>query len=99
MEPNTNISNLTRFLIKEKQLDGRLLSWFDAFTSIANLASHKDFPSKKDLKNDAMRSRLLLTFYLGMQLLNELEAIVNPRISLLSDVKQPSFYINNGKNV
>jgi len=82
--PEPNINKLASFLVGKKQLDGRLLPWFNAFTSIANIASHKDFPSKKDMQNETTRSRVLLTLYLGLQLLEELNAVVYPRLSLTS---------------
>ena len=44
-----------------------------AFSSVANIASHKDFPSKKELDNPRLRERILLTFYLGLHLLDELD--------------------------
>ncbi|UCE16167.1 MAG: hypothetical protein JSV12_00670 [Candidatus Bathyarchaeota archaeon] len=75
-----NIHNLADFLIRKKQLDGRLLPWFDAFASIANIASHRDFPTKQDMQDFTLRTRILLTFYLGIQLLQELDAIVRPKI-------------------
>ena len=77
-----NINKLASFLIKRKQLEGRLQPWFGAFASVANIASHKDFPSMKDMQNDIIRKRVLLTFYLGVQLITELDAIVRPKFKL-----------------
>ena len=70
---NPNINKLAHLLIKKKQLNGRLKPWFEAFSSIANIASHRDFPTKQDMKNSVLRTRILLTFYLGLQLFKELD--------------------------
>lgn len=70
---NPNINNLAHLLIKKKKLNGRLKPWFEAFSSIANIASHRDFPTKQDMKNNVLRTRILLTFYLGLQLFKELD--------------------------
>ena len=72
-----NVNKLASFLIENQIIDGRLLSWFEAFTAIANLASHKDFPTIEDMKNYILRTRVLLTFYLGIQLLKELDVIMS----------------------
>lgn len=72
-----NVNKLAAFLVREKQLDGRLYPWFQAFTAIANLASHRNFPTNEELKDHTLRKRILLTIYLGEQLLQELEAVVS----------------------
>lgn len=72
-----NINKLASFLVKEKQLEGRLLPWFAAFTSFANLASHRDFPTEQDMRNEITRTRVLLTFYLGIKMLQELDAVLS----------------------
>jgi len=72
----TNINKLASFLVNKQLLDGRLLSWFNAFTSIANIASHKDYPTKKDMESHALHERILLTFNLGLHLLEELDGLV-----------------------
>jgi len=71
-----NINQLSSFLINKQLLDGRLLSWFNAFTSIANIASHKDYPTKNDMSNYVLQERIILTFYLGLHLLKELDRLV-----------------------
>jgi len=75
-----DVNKLASFLIKKKQLDGRLRPWFNAFASIANIASHRDFPTKQDMQDSILRTRILLAFYLGIQLLMELDAVVRPKI-------------------
>ena len=71
----TDITSLTGKLIKEKLLDGRLQEWSDAFTSVANESSHRDFPTDKDLQNYILKRKILLTFQLGAHLLRELEKL------------------------
>jgi len=75
-----NINKLASLLIKNQLLEGRLLSWFNAFTSIANIASHKDYPNKKDMENNIIQDRILLTFYLGLHLIKELDDLMKPQI-------------------
>ncbi|MCW4010630.1 MAG: hypothetical protein NWF05_08425 [Candidatus Bathyarchaeota archaeon] len=76
-EPDVN--KLASFLVEEGIIDGRLRSWFQAFTSIANIASHKNFPSQQDLKKGVLRVKIMLTFQLGLQLLEELdEPLIKP---------------------
>jgi|GEM_PF-5506266 len=58
--------------------DGKLCLWFQAFTAIANIASHRNFPTKKEIEDYTLRRRILLTIYLGRQLLEELDDIINP---------------------
>jgi hypothetical protein len=70
-EPDVN--KLASLLIEHGVIDGRLRSWFGAFTAIANLASHRNFPSVEDMKPEADRTRIMLTFQLGFQLLEELD--------------------------
>ena len=65
------IPKLAGILIREGIIEGRLHAWFSAFTSIANLASHGNYPTKEDMKQS--RSRILLTFYVGLQLIKEME--------------------------
>jgi len=76
-----DINKIAAFLIDKNILDGRLRSWFTAFTSIANLASHHDFPTRKDMQEDTLRRRVLLTLHLGMQLLEELDSAVRPKLT------------------
>jgi hypothetical protein len=75
-----DVNKLGAFLIEKKVLDGRLRSWFSAFTSIANLASHRNFPTIEDMRDKVLRTRILLTFHLGVQLLEELDKTVKPEI-------------------
>jgi len=77
-----DVNKLASLLIEHKYIDGRLRSWFTAFTSIANLASHGDFPTKKNMTDPLLRTRVLLTFHIGIYLIDELNQIVTPKIPL-----------------
>jgi len=74
-----NIPKLAQRLKDANVLDELLLPWFSAFTSIANLSSHRLFPSSADLKEPVMRRRVLTCFAIGRQLLIELEACATRR--------------------
>lgn len=80
---NPDVNKLAAFLIKNKQIDGRLNPWFLAFTSIANIASHGDFPTKQCMENPVLRTRVLLAFHLGIHLLEELDNVVRPEIPVI----------------
>lgn len=83
-----DVNKLAALLIKEKLLDGRLYPWFQAFATIANIASHRDFPTQEELEDWTLRRRIFLTIYLGRQLLEELEDIIRPpRINLFRKVR------------
>lgn len=69
-----NIPRLAQRLKDANVLDELLLPWFFAFTSIANISSHRVFPTSDDLKDSVMRGRVLTCFAIGRQLLIELEA-------------------------
>jgi len=71
-----NVNNIAAVLVKEKLIDGRLIHWFQAFSTVANVAAHRNFPTQENLKNFTLRRRILLTIYLGRQLLEELETAV-----------------------
>ena len=71
-----DINKLANALVSNKIIDGRLLHWFLSFTSIANLASHGDFPSDSDMNNTAVRRRVFMGFKLGIHLLKELDTLV-----------------------
>jgi len=73
---NVNITKLAAKLVNERKLQGELTSWFGAFTSFANLASHGSYPTQEDLRNPQTRMRVLGTFVLGRQLLREIEYCV-----------------------
>lgn len=75
-ERSPSVLSLAQFLIENDILEGRLLSWFQAFTSIANLASHREFPTIEDLRDSVVQKRILLTFKLGVHLLKELDEIL-----------------------
>ena len=69
---NQNVSKFAHQLARENIIDGRLLNWFLAFTSIANLSSHGDFPNQQELKDPKIKDRVRITFRLGLHLLKEL---------------------------
>jgi hypothetical protein len=71
-EDHDDVTNLAGKLIGGKVIDGRLQSWFQAFASIANLASHGLFPTAQDWTSDETRMQVLTTFAIGKQLLVEL---------------------------
>lgn len=77
---DSDVNKLAALLIDKKIIDGRLRSWFSAFTSVANLASHKNYPTPEDMKEGAVRTRILLTFQLGFQLLEELDNPLREKI-------------------
>lgn len=72
----TNINQLASILIDKGIIENRLKAWFEAFTSYANLASHRSFPTSEEMKNSVFRKRMMLTYYLGLQLLNEMENVM-----------------------
>ncbi len=76
------ITKLAGLLIRKGVIDGRLNSWFSAFASIANLASHGNYPTKEEMEES--ESRILLTFYLGLQLIKEMEKTITPKIEVSS---------------
>jgi len=73
-----DVTNLVGKLVGANVLDGRLTSWFGAFASYANFASHGTFPSNADWLNPKIRMRVLGTFVLGRQLLIELKYCLPP---------------------
>ena len=70
---NPNVNKIAGKLIEGEALDGRLKAWFESFTSFANVASHKGFPSDEDWKDIVTRARVLATFTTGRQLLVEMK--------------------------
>ena len=80
-EPDVN--KLAGLLIEKKALDGRLRSWFNAFTAVANIASHRSYPTAEDLKNEVCRIRIMLTFQLGLQLLEELDEPLTEKLKFV----------------
>jgi hypothetical protein len=81
-DKEADINKLAGFLIEKKTIDGRLRAWFQAFASVANPASHGDFPSKSDMEDSVLRTRVFLAFHLGVYLLDELDEIVRPKIPI-----------------
>lgn len=74
-----DVNKLAGLLIQNRVIDGRLQPWFHAFSSIANMAAHKSFPTEEDMKDDNARARILMTFLLGKQLMLELDAVTKKR--------------------
>jgi hypothetical protein len=52
-----NINRIARELIEAKILDGRFLSWFECFTSFANVASYGNFPNEEEWKDMTIRAK------------------------------------------
>ncbi len=77
-----DISRLSGELIGKNIIDGKLQNWFHAFASIANLASHKVFPTDKDLERLNLAQRIMMTFQLGAQLISELESVLIKKVTL-----------------
>ncbi|MGH9923222.1 MAG: hypothetical protein ACRD38_10755, partial [Nitrososphaerales archaeon] len=71
-----DINKISGLLISNNVIDGRLQSWFHAFSSIANQAAHRVFPSNKDLERPNLTQRITVTFQLGTQLISELESVL-----------------------
>ena len=70
-----NINNLAHLLVRERLVSGRLLNWFLAFVSYANISSHGPYPSPNDMQSSSIRKRVFLTFRMGLFLLNELDEV------------------------
>ena len=85
--PKANIHGLAQDLVTNNKLDGRLLPLFTAFHTVASEASHKDFPSEEQMMDSILIGRVVIIIYLGLQLLEELDSIVYPKI--LIDGKEP----------
>ncbi len=84
-----NVNSLAELLKNEGQIDERIVPMFLAFSSITNVASHTtDFPSIEDMKDSIFKKRIILTIYLGLQLIEELNKIIYPKIRL--DFTEPS---------
>jgi hypothetical protein len=66
------INKLASFLCEKKVIDGQLIPWFNAFTSLANPAAHKIFPTKEYMSISVNKKRIILTFRIGCHLLDEL---------------------------
>lgn len=83
IEPSekADVNSLAHDLIQNHIIDGRLLSWFHAFASYANLASHGDFPNEQDLKNYTTEQRVHMTVKLGLHLMKELDDILHDKIN------------------
>ena len=72
-----NVNNLTAKLINEGLLDGRFQEWAKAFTAFANLGGHSKIePTNEELSNPIIRKRVVLTIFLGIQLIEEIEKVL-----------------------
>ena len=67
------ISELCSLLVKNKILDGKTTVWYCAFSSVANLAAHGEFPTKDDLLNQNVKNRTKMVILLGTHLIGELD--------------------------
>ena len=74
-----DIGSLSDALIKHNVIDGKLNEWFRAFSSVANLASHKEYPSEKDLRNYYVKEKVRITILLGAHLIYEMEKTIAKR--------------------
>lgn len=74
---NPDINKLCSLLVKNKVLDGKTTVWYCAFSSIANLAAHGEFPTKDDLLDESVKNRAKITILLGTQLISELDDAIN----------------------
>ncbi|WP_148686775.1 hypothetical protein [Candidatus Nitrosocosmicus hydrocola] len=69
-----DVQNLADALRESGIIDTELEKWFDIVTSYSNYASHKTYPTKKDLEREPwLKDRHILTFLIGMNLIKELE--------------------------
>lgn len=58
---------------KENLIDDTLYNWFSTFSSGANNASHRGFPTKKDMNDITSCRCIMATFFMGTHLIDELE--------------------------
>lgn len=80
------IHNLVTKLFESKIISSEIMTQFTAFSSIANLSSHGDHPSSKEIAHPITKNRYILAFYLGCQLINEIELAI--KSSKLGRLKQ-----------
>ena len=83
-----NIGKLSEGIIQKKIVDGMLREWFNAFTVVANLASHREFPSQSDMRNYTIFVRVELTFKLGIYLIMELENTFKQKPSISKNLNK-----------
>lgn len=76
-EDNT-IGKISAKMFTGDRKDAILSNWFLAFSSSANSSSHKDFPTKEDLKDYTLKHRIMITFILGAHLIEELQKMLFP---------------------
>ena len=86
-----NIKSLSDILFKEKIIDDGLRSWFDAFSSVANNASHRGFPSKVELEKPNFENRIILTISIGMHLISELDFCLRKPVVVKDGEKNSQF--------
>ncbi|MGI0073483.1 MAG: hypothetical protein ACREA3_06705 [Nitrosotalea sp.] len=72
------IGNISAKMKESQIIDESLYNWFLAFSAEANKASHRGFPTKKDMENYTLRHRIMATFLLGTHLVEELEDVLIP---------------------
>jgi hypothetical protein len=67
----SKISHLAGILIEHRILEPRLKSWFDAYPAFANSSAHRIYPTKEELEDEVVRSRVRVTISIGKHLLYE----------------------------
>jgi hypothetical protein len=88
----SDVTKLAELLVKEKIIDGRLLTWFISFSSIANLSAHGKYPTEKDMTDDVISNRVFLTFRIGLHLLKELNDCIE------TEFDRASVFLNQSSN-
>lgn len=67
-----SINTLCSELIKNEILDEVMRAWCCAFTSVANLSAHREFPSNDEFFNQNTEDRIKITILLGIYIINSL---------------------------
>jgi hypothetical protein len=72
-EEKDDLSDLKTKMIDSKLLEGRLRSWFEAFSSFGNNSAHGNYPATKSVRESSVvRNRTDLTILIGKELLSEI---------------------------
>ncbi len=78
----SSIYTLATTLVKKKLIDARELPLYSAFHSVASIASHRDFPSVEEMKKSNLKRRTIITIYSGLLLLEELDDVLFPKLTI-----------------
>lgn len=70
------ISTLTGRLISEKILSGSLQKWAEAFSHEPNESLHSIYPTEDDLFDPIVRSRIILSFQVGLNIIQSLHEVL-----------------------